>query len=153
MFENVQNLIYISSQLTWQWSMNIIKVKLWRFEPYLGTFAMLILDGSLKWDFLDICVTTFSEYVISEIQKVSPSSFFSKCSKLNLDFKKSAKNAENKFFFWDICNWIGIVKLSLLRAGYISSDANVLTSSPNIFRFNKKDFLQLNSPGSDHWKW
>ena len=38
---------------------------------------------------------------------------------------------------------IGIVKLSLLRTGYLSSPANVLTRSPKIRCVNKRVFLQL----------
>ena len=55
------------------------------------------------------------------------------------------------FSFWDNCIWIGIVKLSLLRTGYFSSVANVLTSSPKIWHVNKRDFLQLNCLSSDQW--
>ena len=50
-------------------------------------------------------------------------------------------------------NWIGIVKLFLLRTAYFSSAANVLTSSPKIFHVNKRDSSQLNWLGSDHWIW
>ena len=49
----------------------------------------------ISTEFLDVCVTTFPGSVISEMQKLRGSSFFSKCSKLNLNFKTSAKNAEN----------------------------------------------------------
>ena len=57
------------------------------------------------------------------------------------------------FCFIDNCIWIGIVKLSLLRTGYILSVGNVLTSSPEIFHGNKRDFSQLNCLGSDHRIW
>ena len=109
--------------------------------------------GPLTLDFLDIYLTTFSEYVISEIQKLWGSSFFSNCTKLNLDFKNSAKNSEKSFFFWENCISIGIVKLSLLWTGYFSSAANVLTGCPKIFHVNQRNFFQLNWLGSDHWKW
>ena len=137
--------------MTWQWSMNMIKVKLCRFEPCLGTFTMLIVDGSSEMGlFRHLC-----NYVLRVRNFGNPKGvrviFFSKCSKLNLDFKTSAKNEESFFCIWDICICIGIVKLSLLRAGYFSSDATVLTSCPKIFRFNKKDFFQLNWLSSDHW--
>ena len=49
--------------------------------------------------------------------------------------------------------WIGIVKLSLLRTGYFSSAANVLTSSPKIWHVNSRHFFQLNLLGSDQWIW
>ena len=139
--------------MTWQWSMNMIKVKLCRFEPCLGTFTMLIFDGSSEMGlFRHLCNYVFRVRNFGNTEGVRVI-FFTKCSKLNLDFKNLAKNAENFFFFWDNCIWIAIVKLSLLRTGYISSDAHVLRSSPKIFHFNKKDFFQLNSPSSDHWIW
>ena len=65
--------------------------------------------------------------------------FFSKCLKFNPDFRNAAKNSEKLFYFWDNCFWIGIVRLSLLRTGYFSSIANVLTSSPKILHVNKRD--------------
>ena len=79
--------------------MNMIKVLWFRFQQCLCTFAMLIVEGSLKWDFLDISLTTFSQSVISEIKKLSGSSFDSKCLKFNVDFKKAAKNSEKVYCF------------------------------------------------------
>ena len=107
----------------------------------------------LKRDFLDIYLTTFSESVISKIQNLGGSSFFKKYLKFNLDFKNAAKNSEKVFCFWDNCIWIGIVKLSLLRTGYFSSAANVLTSSPKIWHVNKRDVFQLNWLRSNQWIW
>ena len=57
------------------------------------------------------------------------------------------------FCLRDNCISIGIVKLSLLRTGYFSSAANVLTSSPKIWHVNKRDFFQLHWFGSDEWIW
>ena len=57
------------------------------------------------------------------------------------------------FWFWDNCIWIGIVQLSLLRAGYFSSAANVLKSSPKILYVNKGDFCELNWRCSNQWVW
>ena len=109
--------------------------------------------GPLKRAFLDIYLTTFSQSVISEIQKLWRSSFDSKCLKFNTDFKNGAKNSEKVFCFSDNCIWIGIVKLSLSRTGYFSSTANVLRSSPKIWDFNKRDFFQINFLVSDQWIW
>ena len=64
----------------------------------------------------------------------------------NLDFERAAKNWEKVFCFWDNCIWIGIVKLSLLRTGCFSSEANVLRSSPKIWHVNKRDFFKFNWP-------
>ena len=106
-----------------------------------------------KWDFLNSCLTTFSESVTSKIQNLWGSSFDSKCLKFNVDFKNAAKNWEKVFCFSDNYIWTDIVKLSLLRTGYFSSVANVLTSSPKIWHVNKRDFFQLNWLGSDQWIW
>ena len=107
----------------------------------------------LKQLFLDIYVTTFSESKISKIQMLWESPFLSKCWKFNLDFKNAAKNWEKVFFFSDNCIWIGIVKLFLLRTGYFSSAANVLTSSSKIWHLNKRDFFAHNFLASDKWLW
>ena len=110
-------------------------------------------NGPLKRDFLDIYLTTFSESVISKIQKLWRSSFFSNCSKLNLDFENAAKNCEKKIFFSEIIIWIVIVKLSLLSTGYFSSAANVLTSSPKIWHVSQRDFFEHNFLDSDEGIW
>ena len=124
-----------------------------RFEPCLGTFTLLFLNVfpvvPLKLVFLDFYLTTFSEYVISEIKKLWGSLFFSKYSKFNLDLKNAAKNSEKGFWYLDNCIWIGIVKLSPLRTGYFSSAANLLKRSSKILRFNKRDFFRLYRRGSD----
>ena len=80
-------------------------------------------------------------------------SFRSKCLKFNLYFKNAGKSREKVFCFWYNCIWIGIVKLSLLRTGYFSSTADVLTSSPKIWDINKRHFFQLNFLVSDQWIW
>ena len=54
---------------------------------------------SLKRGYLDIYQTTFSESVISEIKKLRRSSFVSKYSKFNLDFKKCSKKLRKIFLF------------------------------------------------------
>ena len=56
---------------------------------------------------------------------------------------------EKKFFFWDNWFWTGIVKVSLLKTGYFSSAANVLTTRPKIWHVNKRDVFQLNQLNSD----
>ena len=77
------------------------------------------------------------------------SSFHSKCSKFNIDFKWTAKKSENVFCFWNNCIWIDIVKLYVLRTGRFSSVANVLTKFPKIWHVNKRDFC----PNQFPWQW
>ena len=96
------------------------------FNSALARLPWSLLKGPLKWDFLEIYLTTFSESVISEIQNLWASSFVSKYWKFNLHFKITVKNWEKLFFFWDSCIWIGIIKLPLLRKWYIWSAAQDL---------------------------
>ena len=85
----------------------------------------------LKRACLGIYLTTFSESVISEIQKLWGWSFFPKCLKFKLNFKAAAKNWE-KVFFWHNCISTGIVKLSLLRTEYFSLIADVNKQSQGL---------------------
>ena len=109
--------------------------------------------GPLKRDFLDNYLTTFSESVILEIQKLGGSPFVSKSWKFKLHFENTEKNWEKDFSFWYNCIRIGIVKLSLLRTWYFSSAANVLRSSPKIWHVNKRDFFELNFLASHQQLW
>ena len=61
------------------------------------------------------------------------------------------KVQKKAFCFWDNSTWLSIVQFSLLRTGYFSSVANVLTSRPKIFHVNKRDFFQLNWVDSGQW--
>ena len=123
------------------------------FKKWLGTFTMLLVEGSSKTVLFRHFLTTFLESVISEIQNLWGLSSASKYLKYKVDFKNPAENWEKVFCFWYNCIWIGIVKLSLLRTGYFSSAANKLTSSSKIFHVNKRDFFQLNWLSNDHWIW
>ena len=104
----------------------------------------------LKRVFLGISLTTFSESVISKIQNQWGSSLFSQHSKFQLDFENAAKKREKAFILWDYCIWIGIVKFSLLRTGYLSLGANVLRSSQRFYMliietfFDSIDFAVIN---------
>ena len=111
-----------------------------RFKQCLGTFTMLLVEGFSEKNFLGIYLSTFSEFVISEIQYLWGWSFVPKRSKFEIHFKNSAKNSEKVFCFSDNCIWIVIVKWSLWRRRYISSAFNVLTNSPKIWHVNKRNF-------------
>ena len=58
--------------------------------------------------------------------------------------KIATKNWEKAFFFWDNLVRIALVKLSLLRIGYLSSAVNVLTNSYKALHLTKTDFFRLN---------
>ena len=134
--------------------MNMIKMLWCRFEQCLGTFTMLLVEGSSETGlFRHLSRNVFRVPNFGKTKAVMLIFFFSKCLKFNLKFKKATKIWEKVFCFWDNCIWIGIVKLSLLRTGYFSSGANVLTSSPKIWHVNKRDFFKLNWLGSDQWMW
>ena len=130
------------------------------FHVYKRDLFQLNWLGSYQWirwrwwmDFLDIYLTTFSESIISEIQKLWGSSFASKYLKCNLDFKNVARNWKKVFCFWGNCIWTGIVKLSLLRTGYFSFSANFLLGSTKIWHVNRREFFQLNWIGRGQWIW
>ena len=120
------------TQLTWQWSMNMIKVLWLRFQKWLESFTMLLVIGSSETGLL----TDLSNHVFGVRNygntKALRDIFFFKCLKSNLHFKNAAKNWVQVFCFSDNFIWIGIITLSLLRIGYLSSAANGLTSSTKI---------------------
>ena len=136
-----------SDQWIWSRCLNEYLNIVWARLPYCLSMH------PLERDFLDIYLTTFLESLISKIQNLWGSSFFSKCIKLKLHFKNAAKNSGKFFCSWDNCIWIGIVKFSLWRTRYFSLAANVLRSSPKIWHVNKRDFFQLNFLASDQWIW
>ena len=57
------------------------------------------------------------------------------------------------FRFCDNCVWIGNSKFSQSRIQYLSWAVNVLTNTPNMWNFTKRDILQTNSSHSDKKKW
>ena len=87
------------------------------------------------------------------MQNLWGSSFDEKYLKFLLNSKNSPRDWTKVFCFWDNCIWIGIVKLSLLRTGYFSSAANVLTTTPKSGHVKNREFFQLNWLGSDQWLW
>ena len=58
-----------------------------------------LLKGPLKRNFLGIYLTTFSEFVISKIQKLWGSPFCLKHSNFNTDFKIASRNWEKVFVY------------------------------------------------------
>ena len=61
------------------------------------------------------------------------------------------KNLEIVFCFSDNYNWIGIVRLSLLRTGYFSSAPNVIKSSAKIWHVNNRNFFRLDWLSGPQW--
>ena len=79
-------------------------------------------------------------YTSSEIHKLWSSSFFSRCSNFDVDFKNATKSREKTLCFFDNCIEIGYGKFSLLRTEYFSSTVNLLTNSPEISDMTKRHF-------------
>ena len=129
------------TQLPCQLPMNMTMVLWCRFQGCLGTFNILFVEASSETGLFrhlsdyDFGVRNFQNAKSMRV-------IFFKCLKVNLDFKNGAKNWQKAFNFSG--NWIGIgvVKLSLWRARYFSSAANVLRSSPKILHIEKRDFFQ-----------
>ena len=135
--------------------MNMIKVLWRRFRQWqsLGMFTMFLVEGSSDTGLF----RHLSNYVF-QVRNIGNTKsmrvmFFGKHLQFKLYFKNEAKNWEKVFCFWNNCIWIGIVKLSLLRIGYLSLTSNVFTCSPKIWHVNKRDFFQLNYLASDQWTW
>ena len=140
---------FFPTQFDWQWSIKMIKVLWCRFQQCLRKFTMLLVEGSPETGlFRHLSYHVFR--VSNFANKKSMSAIFCfKIFKIWSRFQKFKKNWEKVFGFWDNCIWIGIVQLSLIRTGFFSSAANVLTSSPKISHVNKGDFFQLSWLGSD----
>ena len=68
------------------------------FSSALARLPSCLLKGPLKWDILDIYLTTFYDSVISEIQNLWGSFFFSKNLRFNIHFKNAVKNWGKVFF-------------------------------------------------------
>ena len=132
------------TQLTWQWSMNMIKVLWCRFQQFFRTFTILLVEASSEMVLFRYLLDYVFRVRIIGSTKSMTVIFFFKTLKFNLDFKNAAKNWKKVFCFWDNCIWIGIAKLSLLRTRYFLSAGNVLTSNPRIWHVNKGDVFQLN---------
>ena len=86
----------------------MIKVMLCRFEQCLDTFTMLVVQGSSETElFRHLSNHAFGVRNFGDTKALRVT-FFSKRSKLRLDFKNSAKNKENFL----ICEIIASVLVS-----------------------------------------
>ena len=119
------------------------KLLSWRFQQCLGLFTMLLVEGFSEMGLL----AYLSNHVFQSLELRKYISykgqFFSKCSKVNVDFKNAENNSEKDFCFLKNCIWIGCIKLPLLRKQHLSSEVNVLTNTPKILHMTKRD-IQLN---------
>ena len=70
--------------------------------------------------------------VISKIHSLWGSSFFSKCSKFDLNFRDAAKNWGKIISFLDNCSWIQWGKIFLLRREYMTSGDKMLANTRRI---------------------
>ena len=119
------------------------------FQQCLGTFTMLLFEGSLEmgpfrhWSNKVFWVGNFGN--TSGMRVI----VFKKFSKLQLDSKNPEKKSEKYFYFWDNCISIGCVKLSLLKIQYLPSALSVLGKSIEILHVTSRDFLQVNNIHSD----
>ena len=132
--------------------MNLIRVLWCRFHQCLCMFTMLVVEGSSetgRFKYLSEHVFGVRNFGNTKSMRMI---FFFKILKIYCKYQKCSKKfRKKKINFWDICIWIGIVKLSWLTTRFFSSAANVLTSSRNICHVNKRNVSQLNWLGSDQW--
>ena len=141
------------NKISCQSPMNMVNVLWCRFRQCLATFTILLLKASSDTGIF----RHLSDYGFGvrnfKNTKFMRVNFLFKMFKIYSRFKKCRKKLRKKFFFSYNCFWIGIIKLSLLRTGYFSSAANMLTSSPKILHVNKRDFFEHNVLSSDQWIW
>ena len=103
-----------------------------------------LLKGPLKWDFLDIYLTTF--FGVHKFKNTSAMRvmFSLKMFKNESKFQKCKKKSKKFFCFLDNCIWKCCNKLPLLRSEYFSSTVNCLTNSPKILHITQSYFFNLN---------
>ena len=113
------------------------------FISVLVGLPLYLSKGPLKWDFLDIYLTTF--FGVRKFKNTSAMRviFFLKMFKIESKiwkFKKKKRKSWEKFFpFWENCMWNCCNKLPRLRREYLPSAVNVLTKSPKIFGITNRD--------------
>ena len=99
----------------------------------------------LKWDFLDIYLTTFfRELRLKNTSAVKVIFYF---KMFNIEFKfrklKKKKNKKKTFFcFWDNFIWKCSYKFSLWRREYLLSAVNGLTNSRKILQYHSERHFQ-----------
>ena len=127
---------------------------LWcRFQQCLGRSAILLFKGSTETGLFRHLANHVFGVDNFQNAKAMRVIFFKKCLKFKL-ISKMEQKISRKCFVSEINSiWIGIVYLSLLRKGYFSLTANVLTSSPKILHVNKLDFCGVSWLGSDQLIW
>ena len=142
-------------QLNWLYS----DLKIWKkcrsldFNSAWNRLPCCLRKDLPKPDLLDIRLTTsFAVCNFGDTQALGVI-FFWKCWKFNLDFRKTEKNREKVFCFWDNCIWNDCLKGSLFRREYLSLAVIVLTNSPKILHITKRDFFQLICNHSDQQIW
>ena len=77
----------------------MVKVVWFRFQQFLIPLTMLLVEGRVKRDYLDIYLTAFLEVCNFGNASARGYSLFLKYSKLHPDFKKTETNLENFFSF------------------------------------------------------
>ena len=111
-----------------------------------GPFKIFLVDGSSETElFGHLSNHVFGVRNFRDTRYMMASFF----RKINVDSKNSKKKWEKVICFWGNCISIDTAKICLLRTGYLSLAANVLTSSPQNWYVNKWDLLQLSWLESD----
>ena len=111
-----------------------------RFEP----FSMLLVEGPLRLDFLDIYLTTFFGFPKFKNTSAMRIIFFLKMFKIKSKFRKWKKVSEFIFRYWHNCIWKCSYKFLLIRREYLLPALNGFTNSPEISNITQRDFFKLN---------
>ena len=115
-----------------------------RFDKYLGHFNRWTVEGCSATELFRylhnhvIGSLYFQKYISYE-----GIFFFSKWSKIDIDFRNGNKYSEKIIWSLDNCIWTGCRKFSVLGREYLSPEANVLTKCPIISHIIKRDIFQV----------
>ena len=130
------------TQFISQWSIIMIKMLSFRFQQCVGSFTMLLIEGSSEMGLFRHLSNQVLPSPYFRIYISYEGHLFFKIYKILNRFQKCSKKFTKSF-------WIACFKLSVLRGKYLSSAVNVWRNSPKILHITKRDFFQMNFLDSD----
>ena len=132
--------VTFATQLPSQGSLKMKKALSLRLNQCFAPFTMSPVEGSCKTGaFRHLSKNLFRgqqfrKYISFE------GILLLKMSEIYWRFQKLWKNSEKRFCFWDKCNWIFCIHLTLLIREYLSSAVNVLWKGLKNFHVSESDF-------------
>ena len=113
-FRHYKKIIFWADFLA-QLSKNLTKMLPWRLKQCFGSFNILnVKRCSDTGLFRHLSNTAFCSLSFQKKKHLWESSFFSRYSKFDVDWRIAEKTSQNIFRFGDNCVWIGCIKRSFL---------------------------------------